>query len=474
MEFSNWIANSELNGFNEDWLDCVGTLDSQNQILFLRKLLELHKYKIYKLSTKKLYRIIGNPQNIDLGVYLTVKILCTYKEKGRFIYNAEIYHIIFNVYRPQNKEQGLKLWTGLRTGGLLDRCEWQTNGGCIMSCYNTSDEAYILKINIAQDYSCTITFTKNARYSFKELAQKLRGGIPHCEYDSSAKRWAVPAASYSHLIHLLTHWNSDDGPIMFKLVRVDEKREYRLAKYVLLSISFCEGNYVHSEHMITRIKGFHWCAGRAYFNCPSIHNHESYQFYTLYDFTQILHLSISKNDLSRFYGDLNWFGSYLNHLFCNECGMMLEPMEQQYYNARRITYFQCNNKDCSELRKEVYINHCFQKECDNVIDSREAKKCPHGFVICTQCGVCCSEHQFTRKIAARIPVNKRIEKLYQNQGFHLENSQFYCPECGANLQQEPNEKYWYCPEHNEYLGYFPRTTKENRRKMTNYRLRHNE
>lgn len=41
MEFSNWIANSELNGFNEDWLDCVGTLDSQNQILFLRKLLEL-------------------------------------------------------------------------------------------------------------------------------------------------------------------------------------------------------------------------------------------------------------------------------------------------------------------------------------------------------------------------------------------------------------------------------------------------
>lgn len=154
--------------------------------------------------------------------------------------------------------------------------------------------------------------------------------------------------------------------------------------------------------------------------------------------------------------------------------MMLEPTEQQHYNARRITYFKCNNKNCSEFGKQIYINHCFQDGCNNVIDSRDAKKCPHGFVICTQCGVCCSEHQFTKKIAARIPISKRIEKLYQNHEFHLENNQFYCPECGVSLQQEPNEKYWYCPEHNEYWGYFPRTTKENRHLMTNYWLRHKE
>lgn len=463
MEFSNWTASSDLEGFNENWLDCVGTLNSQGQISFLRKLLELHNRNIYKLSTKKLYRIIGNPQNIDIGVYLIIRILCVYKEKGRFIYNAEICDIIFTIYSPQNKEQGLKLWEGLCAGGLLDRCEWQTNGGCIRSCYNTSDEDYIMKINIAQDYSCTITFTKNAHYSFKELALKLRGGIPYCEYDSITKRWTVPAASYSYLIHLLTCWPRDIAPIMFKLVRIDVKREYRLVKYALPSISFCEGNYIHSEHTITRIKGFHWCAGRAYFNCPSIHNHESYQSYTLYDFIQILNLSISKNDLSRFYGDLNWFEEYLTHLFCNECGMMLEPMEQQHYNARRITFFKCNNRNCNEFGKQIYINRCFQEECGNVIDSREAKKCPHGFVICTRCGVCCSEHQFTRKIAARIPVNKRIEKLYQNHEFHLENKLFYCPECGANLQQELDQKYWYCPEHTEYWGYFPSTTAENRR-----------
>ncbi|MFR1667995.1 MAG: hypothetical protein ACLSVO_06775 [Alistipes sp.] len=474
MEFSNWIASPELEGFNNEWLDHVGALDSQEQILFLRKLLELHKCGGYKLSTKKLYRIIGNPQNINIDVYLIIRILCTYKETGNFIYNAAIYDIINNIYRVQDKEHGLMLWKGLCTSELLDRCKWQTSGGCIMSCQNTSDGDYPMKVNIAQDYSCTITFIKNESYSFKELAQKLRESVPHCKYDSITHRWEVPSASYPHLINLLTYGYTNDISVMFKLVRVDEKREFRLVKYAPPSVFFCEGNYVHSEHMITRIKGFHWCAGRAYFNCSSIDSHKSYQSYTLYDFIQILNLSISKNELSRFYGDLNWFGGYLTHLFCEECGMMLEPTEQQHYNARRITYFKCNNKNCSEFGKQIYINHCFQDGCNNVIDSRDAKKCPHGFVICTQCGVCCSEHQFTKKIAARIPISKRIEKLYQNHEFHLENNQFYCPECGVSLQQEPNEKYWYCPEHNEYWGYFPRTTKENRHLMTNYWLRHKE
>ena len=82
MEFSNWIASPELEGFNNEWLDHVGALDSQEQILFLRKLLELHKCGGYKLSTKKLYRIIGNPQNINIDVYLIIRILCTYKETG--------------------------------------------------------------------------------------------------------------------------------------------------------------------------------------------------------------------------------------------------------------------------------------------------------------------------------------------------------------------------------------------------------
>lgn len=148
---------------------------------------------------------------------------------------------------------------------------------------------------------------------------------------------------------------------------------------------------------------------------------------------------IPDGDYIKFMSVLNWINRSQEHLYCKECGKILEPYYVANYHARTITEFKCDNPICSQKDIKIYLNHCFNRECYNIIDSRETKQCPNGMYICFKCGVCCSNSILKRKVEIGL---RSSDRLFQHP--HWENQEFYCPKCGGRLSQITESKYK-CP-----------------------------
>jgi hypothetical protein len=101
MTINEWTQqeNCNINGFSESMLDNVCSLGDQDQILFFRKLIELHRLGLYRLSIKKLERIIANPKDINIGIYNGMNI--TFK----YCPNHPTYMGIFPLRRKENLEK---------------------------------------------------------------------------------------------------------------------------------------------------------------------------------------------------------------------------------------------------------------------------------------------------------------------------------------------------------------------------------
>ncbi len=251
-------------------------------------------------------------------------------------------------------------------------------------------------------------------------------------------------------------------------IKLENGERYEKRRDYAPEVPFCEGKVSDKLHRITNTP-YHWCLGQSYIDCPGIARNEDYKRYTLYDFASILRLNIDIKQLAEFYAQLNWFCLHYKNLICRGCGYTIEPTEQNHNNAHRLTYFNCDNPQCDEYHKSIYINHCFQSNCNGIIDSRDAKRCPNGFVICRKCGSCCAESQFVRKNQAGMELGGHASRLSIESRFHLNKDEFYCPDCGSLLIDDAIDyngetiKVKKCPNHPNYVGVFPRVmhTKEN-------------
>lgn len=447
MDLIDWITSSEFDSFNDDWLNDVGCLEQSAQISFIRKLFELHKLNKYSISTQALNRIIRHPSKINAGVYIVIRSICLYKEASRFLYDRELYDIIYNIYDCHEYDKVSELWENIKECQLFNICIGN-NYSCLKAA-SSNNKKYDMTIEIAKDNSCKIIFGKKKSLPYKEMANELRANVPNCLYSNHS--WTVPASSYIYLMEYIANNDKLDFKIELQNRRNDLELRHGVYPH---NIIFCEGFRSNSPHTITATTNYHWCGGRAFFGCPGIVEKTHYADYTLFDLMNILSLQIDERRMSFFYGSLNWFSKYLEHLYCRKCNMMLEPKDTQSINARRITRYYCTNPACTAHNQEVYINHCFQEGCSNVIDSRDSKRCSNGFVVCNKCGVCCSEQQFKYKKDAGFSI--------PNFKFHLENNKFFCPKCGSQLVNDLHQiGFKFCPLCKEdYSGYFPRNTKE--------------
>lgn len=286
------------------------------------------------------------------------------------------------------------------------------------------------------------------------------GGVPHLKHGFRLR--SLPPTSTNYDIKL------ENGELY-------EKRQDYAPE-----VPFCEGKLSEYSHRVTKTP-YHWCLGRSILSCIGISRNEDYKQYTLYDFVSIFSLNIDIKKLAEFYAQLNWFCLHYEHLTCKKCGYSLEPTEQNHYNAHRLTFFYCNNPQCEEFHNSIYINHCFQIECNHIIDSRDSKRCPNGFVICQKCGTCCAKSQFERKVQAGVSLGVYINRLYEENRFHLDNGEFYCPHCGTLLLDDTIEYggeiigVKHCLNHPDYVGVFPRMRhiKENNRIRTILKIKRN-
>ena len=231
---------------------------------------------------------------------------------------------------------------------------------------------------------------------------------------------------------------------------------------------FCEGK----QWNYPNLGNCYWCHGNAAF-CDGVITHSDYHNYTLYDIIDIIGGDNKRQLGIQFvYSGYNRLASLIEHehIFCKSCKCALEPKGDNGYNARRAIWFQCNNAQCDQYKKEIYLNHCFQENCGAIIDSRETSKCPNGFYICKTCGVCCANSQFKRKINANVNLGLYISTLIREGKMHLDGGvepSFYCSTCGKKLTHirfktalkidDNNYIYGYykCPDHKDSLIVFP-------------------
>lgn len=155
-----------------------------------------------------------------------------------------------------------------------------------------------------------------------------------------------------------------------------------------------------------------------------------------------------KNDLTinHILGDVHsitylstWFNRLLRLLpncYCNSCERILVPIatpnKNKSPNAYGVLYYKCINEDCVENNSSIYLNHCSNKKCTALIDSRVNKQqCDNNFKICDHCYGCCNQKIFDIK-------------GWDKQG-HLEQNKIFCPDCSNFMMLSKFDDYkFYC------------------------------
>ncbi len=185
---------------------------------------------------------------------------------------------------------------------------------------------------------------------------------------------------------------------------------------------------------------FWWCANqRCYKPARKLHNPEEWEQYSLMDFLNILNIEFNENDLVIYLSIINKTNRFLKHLRCRQCNNILYPRGRSNYAFYGVNNFTCNNENCSEIDKEVYLSHCLNGFCNMIIDSRDSVKCKNGWYICNYCYACCS----TKKLEKRKEVTEHINKtIYRGPLIgHKDLGSVSCNKCGEVMSSIYNEDY---------------------------------
>lgn len=175
-------------------------------------------------------------------------------------------------------------------------------------------------------------------------------------------------------------------------------------------ITFCDAQ--KSEFDSTLKKQFYWCCNsKCYSPCQNDHLDFEWQKYSLRDFIKILDISFEDDSYYRFASLLNRANRLLQKLQCTSCNRLLRDSRTSEFAFYRVTTFHCTNPNCEEYHKVVYLNHCLNWKCLNVVDSRISEVCPNGWFICDKCDNCCSQEK----------IDIRYSNLLTNNAFNPNN-----------------------------------------------------
>lgn len=435
--FTHIIHNSLLN------------YSSENQVLFMKKL--FHLRSLLKLEftaedmgvflSEKVVNAINNyKQIVDVSTLLIANILYSFQNHGKFIAEKELIKTVLTSIGNHKSRK-------IQIDHYFDKCEGmgrlrisdQTNGAITKEQFITSngEEQYYFKVVF--DY-------------IRDIVEAIRK-IPGSRYNSDGRYWGVPlrhgdelmAFAKEHRFLINSENKFQDNTHLVEI--------YLDIRSKPADIEFCSGVETIEANLISPRK-FWWCAGgKCYQNNIHLHSVQQWKEYTLYDFINILELSLEEKtklatfpigEYIKFVTILNRFQKLLERMYCAECGHILYPVEAAVA-AYSVTRFSCENQQCGQHHEVIYLNHCLNGQCLAIIDSRESKKCKNGLYICNTCGSCCSHAMFERRknnlLKNNLPVHLDLKYKIDNNLGHLEKAEYFCYKCGQWMQELSDTSY---------------------------------
>lgn len=374
-------------------LDFLQTFDDKDQFRFLQKtfsLIHLNKSLITTQLFNKLQNLASNPL-INLNVRISLYVVNSLKSENKFINDKTIFELVSQRLKENIHEL-------IKIDEMIDKCGgkvWKTIS------YNASDkEEWFVAINGHEfQVSDSQINIDGKRYSLnKENKSVCINGI-YYNFKWSKK---------SNVFHT-ENYGVPDG------------------------LTFCDA--VKSQFDEELKSNFYWCCNSKCYR-PSQKDYNPFQWekYTLRDFIKILRIPFDNDLYYRFVSVVNRVNRLLEKLKCNSCEKLMRDATTSEFAFYRVNTFHCTNPDCKDNHKTVYLTHCLNWKCLNIIDSRISKTCANGWYICDKCNNCCSQEKIDFRYqnlltnAAFNPNNPRHQKLkfqVDNKLGHLERNEVF-------------------------------------------------
>jgi cold shock CspA family protein len=428
----------------------------EDQVRIIKRLFYMAEEKQIRLDVKMLdrllridadlYRLISeqNPEiPIDVSSEIVIKSLVHLSETGFFSADKDVLNIIIQTGRYYKNEK-------FKIGCYFDDCKgriiyqwdgYKRENGCIKQ----SNNFFCVQI---YPYVEVSTYSRGWGYhdktvhnsSFDDIVDAVKN-IKGRRWNSTNLFWEIPIEERDAVYDLAKKYSlSIEGSKNPHMNIFKEENDGKPAR-----VNFCEGRPAQKQDEYVG-KVFLWCRnGKCFNECVIEHTKENWQNYTMLDFCRILDLEVDSKDSEgrtvrygkylSFASIINRANSILEHLYCKECGEMLEPVDTSNYHAHLVTHFHCTNPLCIKHHENIYISKCFNWKCNGVIDDRDTKKCPNGWNICPECGSCCSNRIAQQRIDNCNEIGIRpspyfIDFINRKLG-HLEKREFYCWKCSG-------------------------------------------
>lgn len=443
------ILNSDILTFQnldfEEFCNYTRKLDSNKQLLFIKKVFQSIEKKTLNIGISELQKVktysldafieFGEPKNIDYSVDLIIHSLNWIANNNSFpkdineigLYIKEIADFVFTYIKEDPKYlKSLDI--------LLDKCVDRT------AIYPKTPDEWYIKINdnaykLYEFYTGYSIIDRDKKTKYGTLLKHFRKGIffngkkCYLEVISTSNYDDKESVKYGDTIEI------DNEKKHFKWKKDNLKYLITTEKGPTL---YCEGK--KSEKLCEHTNSeFWWCYNRKCLKANHVYSDfNNWRDYTFKDFVKILSLPFDKKGYIELIGELNRFNRLLSRLKCKNCGNLLRPSKQSYYGFYRVTHFNCNNNKCSDYLTDIYLTHCLNSRCTNIIDSRVAKRCSNGFVICDKCSSCCSNDLFNRRIE-NLKVNSNsipneLINLLKNKAGHWDKLECFCFKCLTKLE----------------------------------------
>jgi len=235
-----------------------------------------------------------------------------------------------------------------------------------------------------------------------------------------------------------------------KVIYKETKKEHLKPRFS----TFCDGrksiNKFTNQPNLCKESGkeFWWCENqKCYEICRTEHTPAEWKDYSLADVLRILKIPYDEIQYEILLNVINRVNRFLKHLTCKKCNLILKPTGKSNYAFYGVTWFKCDNENCEEHRNEIYLSHCLNGKCNDIIDSRDSVKCKPeghsqdcGWFVCKNCYACCSSEK----------LNARKENLKTN-GYdynchldgHSDKQKICCFTCGIEMNEKlkDNELY---------------------------------
>lgn len=338
-------------------------------------------------------------ENINLDVRICLKVIESLKTKHDYI-GENIISEIISSYVDEDIKEIIQIYD------LFEECRgrtWMTEGEHQRSWY----------LNIEGK-------------DFRVSDDRVIIGDNYYSFDKENKSVVIDGKTYRF------RWSKKEHNIFAKLYERPT------------GVTFCDA--VKSEYEENLKRHFYWCCnGKCYAPCQNDHIHLEWNKYSLRDFIKILNLPFEDDKYYRFVSVVNRANRLLKKLQCTSCKKLLRDARTSEFAFYRVTTFHCTNPECEEYHNIVYLNHCLNWRCLNVVDSRISKKCPNDWYICDSCSNCCSQEKIERRYENLLtnnafnPSNPRHQKLkhqVDNKLGHLEKGETYNYKTGEKGKAE--------------------------------------